>query len=66
MNEEFSNLSLIELKALAYDKQRDILKMRHFLLSAEKSFNEISAMISEKESGEEEVRKPEKNKVRRG
>ena len=72
MNEELSNLSLTELKALAYDKHRELLKVRHFILSAEKSFNEISAMISEKENSVkesenlEEARKPEKNKARRG
>jgi hypothetical protein len=68
MNEELSNLSLIELKALAYDKHRELLKVRHFILSAEKAFNEISAMISEKENSEnlDEARKPEKNKARRG
>ena len=72
MNEELSNLSLTELKALAYDKHRELLKARHFILSAEKAFNEISAMISEKENSIKEsenlkeARKPEKNKSRRG
>jgi len=73
MNEELSNLSLTELKALAYDKHRELLKVRHFILSAEKAFNEISAMISEKENSikesenlKEAPRKPEKNKSRRG
>jgi len=71
MNEELSNLSLTELKALAYDKHRELLKARHFILSAEKAFNEISAMISEKENSvkenlKEAPRKPEKNKSRRG
>lgn len=65
MTETLDNLSIMELKSLAYDKQRDLLKHRHFALTLEKILNQIVAVIDEKESAEKQESKPVKNKLKK-
>lgn len=60
----FDNLSILELKGLAYDKQKELFKHRQYTLGLEKLVNQIVAIIDEKETQSLEIKKPEKNKIR--
>ena len=63
MSEALQKLNITELKALAYDQQRELFRHRHFVLNLEKSLNQIVAVIEEREKSDSV--KPEKNYVRR-